>query len=49
MGDFLGIMSAAFDSFFGYLFWAAAWFELNRGRWTRGPKQTSLFVLNIVM
>jgi hypothetical protein len=49
MGDFLGIMSAAFDSFFGYIFWAGAWFELNRGRYTANAKQTSLLVLNIVI
>jgi len=47
MGDFLGIMSAAFDSFFGYLFWAFAWFELNQGKLTRGSKQKGLLVLNI--
>lgn len=49
MGDFLGIMSAAFDSFFGYIFWAAAWFELNRGRAFAGTKQTALAVLNIAI
>jgi hypothetical protein len=49
MGDFLGIMSAAFDSFFGYMFWAAAWAELNRGRYFAGFKQSVLAVVNIVM
>lgn len=49
MGDFLSIMSAAFDLFFGYIFWAAAWFELNRGRYMSGTKQTVLFVSNIVI
>lgn len=49
MGDFLGIMSAAFDSFFGYIFWAGAWFELNRGRYFAGAKQTILFAVNVIM
>ncbi|KAH8825816.1 hypothetical protein DL96DRAFT_1609984 [Flagelloscypha sp. PMI_526] len=49
MGDFLGIMSAAFDSFFGYLFWAAAWFELNRGRYFHGVGQTTLFITNVII
>lgn len=47
MGDFLGIMSAAFDSFFGYIIPSAMFVELFRGRLTRGPKMTALFALNI--
>lgn len=49
MGDFLSIMSAAFDSFFGYIFWAGAWFELNRGRYFSSARQTALFFINVVM
>ncbi|KAK9899096.1 hypothetical protein P389DRAFT_43887 [Cystobasidium minutum MCA 4210] len=49
MGDFLSIMSAAFDSFFGYIFWAAAWFELNRGRYFSSAKQTTFFAINVII
>ena len=49
MGDFLSVMSSAFDSFFGYIFWAFAWFELNKGRLTRNMRQTILFGSNIVI
>lgn len=49
MGDFLSTMSAAFDSFFGYVFWAAAWFELDRGRYFNSARQTVLFVVNVIM
>lgn len=49
MGDFLSIMSAAFDSFFGYLFWAAAWFELNRGKYFAGMRQKFFFGINVLI
>lgn len=49
MGDFLSIMSAAFDSFFGYIFWAGAWFELNRGKYFNSARQSIFFVINVIM
>ena len=47
--DFLSIMSAAFDSFFGYLFWACAWFELNRGNYFSTSRQKVFFGINVVI
>ncbi|KAJ3121057.1 hypothetical protein HK100_012543 [Physocladia obscura] len=46
MGDFLSLMSAAFDSFFGYIFWSLAWFQLNKGNYFSTPRQTIYFVIN---
>lgn len=31
MGDFLSLLSAAFDSFFGFIYFAIAYWQLNRG------------------
>jgi hypothetical protein len=36
MGDFLSLLSAAFDSFFGFIFFAVAYWELYRGRYFNG-------------
>lgn len=49
MGDFLSIMSAAFDSFFGFIFWATAYYHINKGRLWKGPKMIALSLLNIVI
>jgi hypothetical protein len=49
MGDFLGIMSAAFDSFFGFIFWAVAYRHLNRGRLFDGTRRSILTVFNILI
>jgi hypothetical protein len=32
MGDFLSLLSAAFDSFFGFIYFAIAYWHLNRGK-----------------
>ncbi|WVQ75333.1 hypothetical protein IAR50_004950 [Cryptococcus sp. DSM 104548] len=47
MGDFLGIMSAAFDSFFGFIFWAVAYWHMNKTRLWANWKMTSMTILNI--
>jgi len=47
MGDFLSIMSAAFDSFFGFIFWAMAYFSLKRDRLWKGAYNTTLTLFNI--
>jgi len=36
MGDFLSLLSSAFDSFFGFIFFAVAYWELYRGRYFNG-------------
>lgn len=38
MGDFLSIMSAAFDSFFGFIFWAVAYYQMNKPHLFSGVK-----------
>jgi hypothetical protein len=40
-------MSSAFDSFFGFIFWAVAYYHLNKGNLFTGPRQTFFTVLNI--
>ncbi|WVR04217.1 hypothetical protein IAU60_001217 [Kwoniella sp. DSM 27419] len=49
MGDFLGIMSSAFDSFYGFIFWAVAYYHMNRGRLWSSPKMKAYTVLNIII
>jgi len=48
-GDFLSLLSAAFDSFFGAIFWAACWFSLNKGRYFAGLSQQLQFGFNVVI
>ncbi|KAL1412489.1 hypothetical protein Q8F55_000234 [Vanrija albida] len=47
MGDFLSIMSGAFDSFFGFFFWAVAYYHLNRGKLFSSVSKTAQSILNI--
>ncbi|KAJ5245900.1 hypothetical protein N7468_000883 [Penicillium chermesinum] len=47
MGDFLSLLSAAFDSFFGFIYFAVAYWQLNRGMLFRGPFQTLMTLTNI--
>lgn len=47
MGDFLSLLSAAFDSFFGFIFFAVAYWQLNKGRLFVGLGRTSLTLLNV--
>ncbi|CAI7573212.1 unnamed protein product [Penicillium discolor] len=47
MGDFLSLLSAAFDSFFGFIYFAIAYWQLNRGSLFSGLGRTALTMLNI--
>lgn len=47
MGDFLSLLSAAFDSFFGFIYFAVAFWQLNRGSLFNGLGRTAMTVLNI--
>ncbi|KAJ5294870.1 hypothetical protein N7508_009691 [Penicillium antarcticum] len=47
MGDFLSLLSAAFDSFFGFIYFAIAYWQLNRGSLFAGLGKTALTVLNV--
>ena len=49
MGDFLGIMSAAFDSFFGFIFWAVAYYHINKNKLFVGWKMTIMTIINVVI
>lgn len=47
MGDFLSLLSAAFDSFFGFIFFAVAYWQLNKGKLFAGLGRTGLTLLNV--
>lgn len=47
MGDFLSLLGAAFDSFFGFIFFAAAYWHLYRGRFFQGLGRTVLSVVHV--
>ncbi|KAJ5719005.1 hypothetical protein N7493_007460 [Penicillium malachiteum] len=47
MGDFLSLLSAAFDSFFGFIFFAVAYWQLNKGKLFSGLGQTAMTLLNV--
>ena len=49
MGDFLSIMSAAFDSFFGFIFWSIAYYHMNKGNLWSGPRNTVMSIINILL
>ena len=47
MGDFLSLLSAAFDSFFGFIFFAVAYWHLYRGRWFHGLGRSIMSLIHI--
>ncbi|KAJ5718898.1 uncharacterized protein N7483_009980 [Penicillium malachiteum] len=47
MGDFLSLLSAAFDSFFGFIFFAVAYWQLNKGKLFSSLGQTAMTLLNV--
>ncbi|KAJ5921699.1 hypothetical protein N7454_009173 [Penicillium verhagenii] len=47
MGDFLSLLGAAFDSFFGFIFFAVAYWQLNRGKLFAGLTQTIMTLVNV--
>ncbi|RDH34673.1 transmembrane amino acid transporter protein-domain-containing protein [Aspergillus welwitschiae] len=46
MGDFLSLLGAAFDSFFGFIFFAVAYWHLYRGKLFAGLGRTSMTLLH---
>jgi len=46
--SFANTHSAAFDSFFGFIFWAVAYYRLNKGRLFDGVFRTAMTILNII-
>ncbi|KAE9976792.1 hypothetical protein BLS_001860 [Venturia inaequalis] len=47
MGDFLSLLGAAFDSFFGFIYFAVAYWQLYRGRLFSGPVRVVLTVVHV--
>jgi hypothetical protein len=46
MGDFLSLLSAAFDSFFGFIFFAIAYWHLYRGNFFSGLSRATMTVVH---
>ncbi|KAK5945779.1 hypothetical protein PMZ80_002987 [Knufia obscura] len=47
MGDFLSLLGAGFDSFFGFIFFAVAYWQLYRGKLFNGAGRSVMTVLHI--
>lgn len=47
MGDFLSLLGAAFDSFFGFIYFAVAYWHLYRGNWFAGVGRSLLTFIHI--
>lgn len=48
MGDFLSLLGSAFDSQYGFLFWAIAYWQLNRGRLWSSPIKTLMTIVHLL-
>jgi hypothetical protein len=47
MGDFLSLLGAAFDSFFGFIYFAVAYWQLYKGNLFAGARRSVLTVIHI--
>ncbi|KAL5113621.1 hypothetical protein ACEQ8H_008514 [Pleosporales sp. CAS-2024a] len=47
MGDFLSLLGAAFDSFFGFIYFAIAYWQLYKGNLFRGASRSVMTVIHI--
>lgn len=47
MGDFLSLLGAAFDSFFGFIYFAVAYWQLYKGQLFKGPVRMVLTVVHV--
>ena len=47
MGDFLSLLGAAFDSFFGFIFFAVAYWQLYRGKLFSGVGRSVMTVVHV--
>lgn len=47
MGDFLSLLGAAFDSFFGFIFFAVAYWQLFKGKLFVGVGRSVMTVIHI--
>lgn len=49
MGDFLSLLGAAFDSFFGFIFFAVAYWQLFKGKLFNGVGRSVMTVVHIIV
>jgi hypothetical protein len=49
MGDFLSLLGAAFDSFFGFIFFAVAYWNLFKGKFFAGPFRSLMTVIHVIV
>ena len=47
MGDFLSLLGAAFDSFFGFIFFAVAYYHLYKGEYFKGAGRSIMSVVHV--
>ncbi|KAL8278123.1 hypothetical protein RQP46_009447 [Phenoliferia psychrophenolica] len=47
--NLLALITSFFDSWFGFIFWSAAWYELNKGKRLAGPYQIAENVVAALM
>ncbi|KAH8895375.1 putative amino acid transporter [Thozetella sp. PMI_491] len=47
MGDFLSLLGAAFDSFFGFIFFAVAYWQLYRGELFAGAARSVMTIVHV--
>lgn len=47
MGDFLSLLSAAFDSFFGFIFFAVAYWQLYQGKLFTGLFRSTMTIIHV--
>ncbi|KAF2001681.1 hypothetical protein P154DRAFT_490131 [Amniculicola lignicola CBS 123094] len=47
MGDFLSLLGAAFDSFFGFIYFAVAYWHLYRGKYFSGAYRAIMSIIHI--
>ena len=47
MGDFLSLLGSAFDSFFGFIFFAVAYAQLYRGKYFAGAGRSVMTIIHI--
>ncbi|KAI1615872.1 transmembrane amino acid transporter protein-domain-containing protein [Exophiala viscosa] len=47
MGDFLSLLGAAFDSFFGFIFFAVAYYHLYKGQYFAGAYRSIMTVIHV--
>jgi hypothetical protein len=47
MGDFLSLLGAAFDSFFGFIYFAVAYWHLYRGKLFAGVGRSIMTVIHV--